>query len=179
MPYIPLPGGEATIGTLFDVKMLPQPWVLVRDFNVLGLSVQSFREPLEESVRRVVIPSILIGFISGGYGEWPEHADATTERWGEHPLLTLTGKVRNAATAFARWQFTRTEAFMGNWPQHVGYGLVHQVGGGPQSHSPDAFGEIPPRPFLELQEEDIPGIEEIFLNWVDRRLIMAGFKGGT
>jgi phage gpG-like protein len=173
------------LGSMFDVKMIPQPWVLVRDFDLLGLSVQSFKVPLERSVRKVLIPSIDMGFTTGGYGEWPEHSPDTTQRWGPHPLLQLTGRLRRTATALARWQFTREEAFMADWPASVSYGLIHQVGGSRDVAAKGTGGKqtdvtrmvIPARPFLEMQPNDMEKIEMIFMQWLSERIAWAGFKG--
>jgi hypothetical protein len=38
-------------------------------------------------------------FAAGGEGDWAPLSDATTERWGEHPPLRLTGALQAAMTS--------------------------------------------------------------------------------
>jgi phage gpG-like protein len=35
---------------------------------------------------------------------------------------------------------------------------------------------IPPRPFMVIQDEDLPAIDEVFLNWISERAATAGLQ---
>jgi phage gpG-like protein len=40
-------------------------------------------------------------------------------------------------------------------------------------------GEIPARPFILIQEEDMDAAEEIFVRWLQERMVRSGFKPGV
>lgn len=141
----------------------------LRDIN---RDLSNMRTPLRESVRTVVIPSIDANFQAGGRPRWWPLAESTVERRLRQGtgtrVLQETGRLRTAATQFSRWEIGTDEAHIANWPQREkAKADTHQFGN-PATGKGHAS-RIPARPFLELQEQDQMAIENVFLNWMERR----------
>jgi phage gpG-like protein len=188
-PFSGVKAGMSGAG-LIDVDIVPLPIILVGQFEALAASVRSYHEPLKRSIQQVVIPSIKKNFDVGGRPSWPVLAPATLVFRGElkstssldalsagfgSEILVRSGKLRRAAQALARWTITRDEAYAGGaWPGSVWYGPLQHTGfiGGHGA-------ETPPRPFMMIQEEDMPKIEEVFVQWFKERLIATGFTPGS
>jgi len=170
--------GQSSQGMPTAIDITPNPMILAGQFGVFADSVKSFRKPLEESVKKVVIPSIAENFNVAGRPPWAplsgftedarQRAGYSTGMGAE--ILVRKGKLKRAATAFARWSFDKQTAWVGgDFPQSAWYGPAQNNGftGG--------FGaETPARPFMLIQEEDVPKIEEIFIKWVEERAVKSG-----
>lgn len=155
---------------LIDVDIKPLPFILVGQFNALAFSVRSYREPLTAAVKMVVIPSIKLNFDVNGRPAWKDWAAETMYRreyegYGSglgDSILVRKGKLKRAAQAFARWTITKDSAIAsGQFPGSAWYGPLHQRGftGGHGA-------QVPARPFMLIQNEDVPKIEAIFSAWL-------------
>lgn len=168
-------GGNAPGGVGFSVSIVPTPFLLVRDFENLGVDVRSYREPLRRSVKQVLSPSIRTNFEVGGRPTWEPLAQATQERKVMEnarsfmPLIR-TGSLQRVAGQLNLWTITREAASIEQLPQRVWYGAVHQSG--------DEGSNIPARPWAVIQEEDMNEVEEIFFLWIEERLAAHGFRPG-
>lgn len=162
---------------------------LGKDFSRRG----GLREPIEKSVREVLIPSITENFLAGGRPAWEDLAPATLATRsgrgvpgatasssaisafnalsGSMAPLMRTRKMFNAAKAMARWIIKENEAKydLGSFPSHSWYAIVHD-----QDSIAESAG-IPVRPFAVIQPEDIEDITKIFADWVEKK-IRAGTR---
>jgi phage gpG-like protein len=167
-------------GMSIAIDIDPNPVILVAQFDKLSLDIRSFKEPLERSVRQVVIPSIKENFDAEGRPDtWEELTPETImmrdyEGYPEGPILERSGRLRKAATALARWRFTREEAVGGEeWPGTAWYAPLHDQG------FSTTHVEVPARPFMLIHLEDEDRIEEVFYEWFAERCLAAGFMPGT
>lgn len=127
---------RAVGGIRFDQDIVAIGWtftpslgIVARDVERLGMDIRSFKEPLQRSVRKVMIPSIRKNFEAGGRPAWPELADDTVKlRGSSWPILDRTGKLRKGATQFNIWTITDTSATIKSLPSNIWYGVVHQQG---------------------------------------------------
>lgn len=169
---------------MIDVDIKPLPLILVGQFESLAASVRSFREPLEDAVRTVVMPSIEKNFRVEGRPHWELLSEQTLlnrEYYGypPGPILQRSKKGKRSAVAFARWKFTKETAFYGaSFPPTSKYMPIHQIAdietvnvgmGGFAS-------ELPGRSFAIIQDEDQPKIEKVFERWFQKRLATHGFR---
>ncbi len=167
--------GGFSFGSWFFVEASPPIGLMVERFNKMGIDIRSFKEPLETSVRDVLVPSIRTNFEVGGRPKWRALEPTTLERRGgstdadtygagASPLIA-TGKLMRAATAFARWGYTRETAFFSNLP--VMYGIYHQYG----FVNAQTENWVAARPFLVIQPQDEEKIEKVFIEWLERRIV--------
>lgn len=156
---------------------------VAKDFSKRG----GLHEPLEQSVRKVIIPSIIENFLSGGRPEpWaPLEPETVMQRshvgrtafmanfesfmGGAAPLMR-TRKMFNAAKAFARWQIRDNSAKydFATFPEKAWYAIVHD-----QKAIADRAGKygIPTRSFAVLQiPDDAEKIEEVFRIWTEKKI---------
>ena len=146
---------------------------LARDFTRAAVVAEDFRAPLEQTVRRVMMPSIEENFVAGGRPEWEPLAESTIARraeegTGDRPLVA-SGRGMDPATSRARWRITRTQAeYPSNWPKTSHYVQFHQKG----------TEKMPARPFGVVQEQDIGKMSDEFARWVDHAVIarMLGLR---
>ncbi len=118
-----------------------------------------------ERVRdEVNIPSIAQNFKVGGRPRWEPVAPTTSERSpSRRGVLDVTGQLKRAATAKARFSIKKNEMTFGNWPASRWWGPVHDFG------SKD--GAIPKRQFVMIkQPEDAEHIGEILMEWIESRV---------
>jgi phage gpG-like protein len=100
----------------------------------LGLSLHSFKDPLEKAVREVVIPSIQKNFEAGGRPEpWEDLAEYTIQRredegYPSGPPLTRSGRLKETMKDPGLWTITPTMAILADLPQTVWYGNLQQGG---------------------------------------------------
>lgn len=146
----------------------------LQDFAQYG--IRSFREPLEMSVRQVVIPSIRKNFAAEGRPAWRPLALATVvdraklqslgkiKTGASGPILDRTGKLKKVATQLNIWSYTRESATITGIDSRVKYATYHQTG----------TRKMPARPFILLQDEDEERIEQIFYHWLDGRMRKVG-----
>jgi phage virion morphogenesis protein len=142
------------------------------DLAEIGRDLSNMRTPLRESVREVVIPSVDANFQAGGRPPWQPLSGATLERRTRQGtgtrILQETGKLRQTATQFSRWEIGTDEAHIGNWPANVKTRAAVAEGGAERAGKSRTV-TVPPRPFLLIQDRDADQIEEIFLDWMERR----------
>lgn len=131
-------------------------------FRALDSAMRRPREPLRDSVEQVVIPSLVRGFETGGYGEWAPLKASTIERKERQgvanpaAILVQSGRLEKAVSYRARWSFLSDVARMDNLPQGAAYGYFHASG--------TEF--MPAREFALYQDQDVRAIEGVFTNWL-------------
>src|SRR5215207_6343018 len=94
-----------------DVDITPNSRIIGAAFGAVARGFLTFRQPLEQSVRSVAIPSIVENFEVGGRPPWTPHSEATELRreregtLGGEPqdILIETGRLFGDATRLARW----------------------------------------------------------------------------
>jgi phage gpG-like protein len=146
-----------------SISISPSTAIFASAYGRLAKGFTTFRVPLEQSVRRVMIPSITENFVEGGRPPWEPHSDETIRRrdregtLGGVPqdILVETGQLFGDAIRLARWDIGRTTAVYSNLPARSAYGRFHQFGAS----------NIPVRPFVEIQAEDADNIARIFDLW--------------
>jgi phage gpG-like protein len=180
-----------------DMHFEPSVGLLARRLDKLGLDIRSFREPLEQAVRHVIIPSIRKNFDYEGRPKWTALSGATIERrmiegYGPGPILARSGNLRGVATQLSIWTIDREKALVTDIPSSAWYGKVHQAGatfsfssgagagvkylGRVVGGASGGQGKIPARPFLMIQDQDIPKIERVFDRWLGERIRAAGLS---
>jgi phage gpG-like protein len=174
-------------GKVISVDWDPSPAILAAGYFDFGISLRSYREPLKRSVQKVVAPSIKHNFEVGGRPAWLPLAEYTQEARAREgygsarPILVRTGKLKRVAGQLNIWTIESDKAFVSQLPG-ADYGIVHQGGGGAGAFKGMAgdliSGEVPARPFLLIQDDDVDRIETVFLDWARERLVLAGFKPG-
>jgi phage virion morphogenesis protein len=142
------------------------------DLREIGRDLSNMRTPLRESVHTVISPSIDANFEAGGRPPWTPLSAGTTERRIRQGtglrILQETGKLRRTATQFSRWEIGTEQAHISNWPDDVKTRAAVAEGGTARSGRTRDV-RVPARPFLLIQFEDANRIEEIFLDWMERR----------
>jgi phage gpG-like protein len=102
--------------------------------NKLGLNIRSFREPLKQAVKDVMVGSIRTNFDAQGRPvQWPELSDATwatraAQGWNGGGILLKSGNLRRVASQQNIWTISETSATIRDIPQKAWYGKVHQGG---------------------------------------------------
>lgn len=178
--------------------------ILARDIDKLRVDIRSFKVPLKRSIQQVIAPSFQTNFDVGGRPPWEPWSEFTPEikrRTGRpvRKLMIQSGKLRRVSGQLNLWDISRTEAFLSDLPSRVWYGRLQQLGyeGVATVNDepvPTATGEelaefalredtvkfgapdIPARPFLVFQDEDVDKIERVFVFWLSERMAQAGFK---
>lgn len=138
-------------------------FILAADLDRFGFNIRSFKEPLTQSVKKVIIPSIRENFESGGRPDWDQLAASTitkriSEGYGIWPPLTKTGALKKKATAYGIWLITKDSATMGE--PKIKYAGFHQRG----------TTKMPQRAFAMIQDEDEDNVENIFRIWLEERI---------
>jgi len=117
-------------------------------------------------------------------------------------ILSRTAKLRRRAASQKIWKIEKTDAYVQDLGEDVWYGKLHQEGfegggsaigrivkgGVPQipSYNPRKMtgrhvivegyaGDIPARPFLLIQDEDVDAIEEEFDKWLTETFAAKGW----
>ena len=174
-----------------ELNFEPSVGILARKIDTLGLSLKSFREPLKESVQKVVIPSIRRNFDAGGRPKWRAlTAGTVSHKGGDTRPLIRSGNLRRQMGYLKIWTITSESAMITDLPQNIWYGKVHQAGmGGTVTYSvrniatgreetyteeSDTDGAIPARPFVVLQRGDLTKIQRRFDVWLGKKVRAAG-----
>lgn len=136
---------------------------VAREFSKRG----GMREPLERMRDEVLAPSIDKNFAVGGRPEaWEGPLPNTWYRKkynGESdPPLWVTGKLKKAAGAKARFKIASNRMTYGYFPNSLFWAWTHDKG------YPDA--NIPQRPFAIIQGEDIQDCVKILDQWVQKKI---------
>ena len=206
----PEPGTLSISGSIFDglkilprittaqvatIRFAPTIGMATKGINKLGVDIRSFRVPLHDAIKNVIAPSIRSNFEAGGRPPWKDLSKATLatrarEGTGDK-ILVRSGKLQRVASQLNIWSITSTAAIIGNLPQEVGYGKVHQEGydrrsafikkarGGAFGTTSDVISsalgkksspDIPARPFLMIHTEDEDAIRAVFVEWLGMRV---------
>ena len=116
-----------------EIDWHPTPFILAAQFQVLGLNVKSFHEPLKRSVQQVMAPSIRKNFEVEGRPAWAPLTDTTNRLrsyYGftpAHPILGRTGRLKRIAGQLNVWNIDREQAYAQGLPG-AWYGMMHQLG---------------------------------------------------
>jgi len=154
-----------------SIDMHPSAFIMVASLAALGDSVSDFREPLTESVKQVMMPSIRMNFQAQGRPGWAPLAPSTmNRRMAEGSgvtgrILSKSTRLLRRATSFKIWEVTQSEASVTGLGDDVWYGMIHQNGNA----------NTPQREFLVMQPQDEEGIVRVFDQWVDKQLSTHGF----
>ena len=186
--------GAAQVSSV-EMTFEPSIGIMARKVDKAGANIRSFREPLRESIRDVVIPSIQMNFHKSGRPRWADLAESTWKQKGiGEKILIRTGALMKTMSYMNIWHIDSEKAMLANLPQKVWYGALHQAGHGAHDvqgkfayyggHRSSATqigtenvgeeGSLPPRPFVMLQPQDMEEIDAIFVRWVGKRVRAAG-----
>lgn len=175
----------------------PSVGILARKVDTLGLSVKSFREPLTDAVKKVVIPSIQRNFEAGGRPKWRALSANTLahkakEGHGSKGILIRSGALKRQMSYLNTWTISTEAAMITDLPDKVWYGKVHQAGIGATktftvknvstgametfTEESDEQGAIPARPFVVLQRGDLTKIYRVFDVWLGKKIRAAGLS---
>lgn len=148
---------------LVDVQAIPLPIIVAEGYFVTAERLEDLEEPVED-IARFISSELQQNFVVGGRPPWQPHAPATVERWGPHPLLDLTGDLRDEIVADERWDIDKgrsnvTAAFTAG-PVTDLYGRFHLSG--------TQF--MPVRDFMALPVEIQDKALEMFDEWVGEQL---------
>jgi len=200
---------SAASGFGIDIDIEPSPIILAAQFVAIGAAFEDFTEPLEKSVKDVMMPSIRKNFQAQGRPPWAPLSQATLNRRRQDGrgitgrILSRTTALLRRATSFGIWKIEGRagQAYVSDLGGDVWYGKLHQEGfegsgggigrivrgGVPQIPSAslragdtvvEGFaGDIPARPFLVVQPEDVDDIEDVFGNWAYVVFIRHGWPG--
>lgn len=150
----------------FDNTFYPRAHAVAADVDRLRYKLRSFREPLNITLRSVVIPSIKKNFAVEGRPKWAPLSPSTVKSRGSaHPILVRKGKLRRVSAQINIWSIDRNDMEVTGLDRRVPYAKFHQGG--------TRF--MPPRPFMAWYREDVRDTERIFLNWMDRKMRECGF----
>lgn len=197
--------GNLTPAIVPSVTFSPTLGIAAGRIDKLGLDIRSFRVPLTDSIRKVMVPSIRRNFDEGGRPAWEPLSDVTLSirQWKgvDGEILNVSGALKRVASQINIWSITKTSAIIADLPDKVWYGKVQQAGlsrsgaaktaiksGKGISAAADILknikagsegdGSIPARPFLVFQEEDEDHIAEVFIEWLALRANLA-WAGAT
>jgi phage gpG-like protein len=174
-----------------ELNFEPSVGILARKIDTLGLSLKSFREPLKESVQKVVIPSIRRNFDAGGRPKWRAlTANTVAHKHGDSRPLIRSGQLRRQMGYLKIWTITTESAMITDLPQSIWYGKVHQAGlgemrsftvknigtGAAETFTEEGEGGIPARPFVVLQRGDLTKIQRRFDVWLGKKVRAAGLS---
>lgn len=126
-------GITSSMAPQLELDFEPSVIITTGRINKMGASFRSFREPLTDAIRKVMMPSIWENFESGGRPKWAPLSEATLlirRRWGYSGTdpLTWTGRLSEVAASFEIWTITQSFATIQSLPAEVWYGKIHQVG---------------------------------------------------
>lgn len=133
----------------------------------LALGFKSFKEPLEDSLDKVVIPSIKRNFQAQGRPQWKKLTKKTIynrlmEGYPPVPILQKVGRLKNNATQKQIWEIKndmlrlRTVYF----DQKVPYAHFHQIG----------TIYMPARPFIRIASDEEAEIYGIFMAFMVKQV---------
>jgi phage gpG-like protein len=170
----------------FSVEFTPTVAMLMRDFDNLGADIRSYKEPLTRAIQQVMAPSFQKNFDVGGRPKWPPLSEVTKQirrRQGlGDQVLVRSGKLRAVAGQLNIWHIDgqNGRAYVQRLPSRAWYGQIHQGGthrvgfmSFMMGNTPGLFaaqGEIPPRPFIVAQREDLDNVQKVFAQWIDERI---------
>lgn len=175
---------ELTQGMVVSMQIdfEPSVGIMARKIDKLGADIRSFRVPLTQAVREVMIPSIQMNFMKSGRPRWQDLSEDTwKQKHGK--ILIESGSLMQGMKSAGIWHIDREKALIPSLPQSIWYGKLHQTGyGSAEMFRDPVTGDTtnvggagaPARPFVVVQEEDAAKIDEIFNLWVGERVRAAG-----
>jgi len=139
-----------------DIDIDPSPAIIVGGFYRAAGAFRSFKQPIEEAIKGIVIPSINANFEAEGIPPWEPLAEVTITRreYPGMPILQQTGKMKEMVTSIKPWTINNNEAYL--LASSLGsayYAGIHEAGGP----------WLPARPWSTIQTADEARIEQIFL----------------
>lgn len=163
--YSPTAGSVDYGGGLLDFSWEPNLLLMDAAFEDLGYGIKSLKVPLHDSIVKVMGPSIRKNFDVGGRPPWAPLADGTVYQkghrgYGGRPTLTATGTLRTKAGQLNQWNIDGMEGVAKLVPT-LDYGDFHQTG----------TRSMPARIWALIQPEDEDGIQQIFEDWLDERIM--------
>lgn len=98
------PGSKTTRGAM----------IYANELDFLGLQLRTFREPLEATLRQVLVPSIKENFQQQGRPAWQKLAPSTIrkrllEGYPRGPILERSGRLKKQATKLNIWQVSANQ----------------------------------------------------------------------
>lgn len=126
--------GNLTPDLVPTVTFGPTLGITAGRIDKLGVDIRSYRVPLLQAIRSVMVPSIRRNFTTGGRPKWdalsPDTAKIRSKLGydGESPILVRTGTLARVASQINIWDITTTSAVIRDLPDKAWYGKVHQAG---------------------------------------------------
>lgn len=98
-----------------------------------------------------------------GGSAWPQHAPATVEQYGPHPLLILTTALMQSVTT----DFGTGDSVIENSGRELAWGTNLEYGG----YNNYGTSRIPPREFLYWTEDGADAVVETLGKWIDENIL--------
>ena len=164
-------GAGSDIGMSIGVETNFSPSIFAIQRGIReALNLRYIGKPLWETIDQVFIPSIKKNFDKQGRPlKWRPLSPVTKQfrskqGYGPGPILDRSGRLKRAAQAKARWSVdpTKGQAVYGNFPGNVWYAELQQAGYFPRN--------IAARPFAVIQEQDTIDMEQIFRQFISKKL---------
>lgn len=119
-----------------DIDFQPSPLLLAAELMKIASDIQDFEEPLTDSVKKVMMPSIRKNFQEQGRPPWAPLSQATLNRRRysrsgvTNRILSRSTRLLRRATAFKIWTINGKagEAYVASLGEDVWYGNLHQMG---------------------------------------------------
>jgi len=108
---------------------------------------------LMKNIGEIALTSVQENFELGGRPKWPALAAATIKRKGHDKPLIQVGTLKNISR-----KVTPNSVIVGVQPAAKDYAAIHQFGG---KAGRGRKVNIPARPYMILQQEDLTEIEEL------------------
>lgn len=169
------------------MEWIPLPSLAAEGFDTLGVNIKNFKKPLDQSISRVMVPSIKQNFASGGRPEWQPLTNTTQTLKalrGHGPgILKATKILSRRAGAVSLWDVNGASgvAAIRTLPAAIAHGIYHQTGWSPAKGPFASMLDVEARPWAVIQQEDANDIEEIFFEWIEERIridIATGTRSG-
>lgn len=129
------------------------------------------RQPLLKIGKEVLAPSIKRNFAVGGRpNKWAQvgtssYRDKKGDKSGGSPPLWVTGKLKRAASSFARFKVKENELTYGYFPSSTWFAIVHD------NAKIAKKADIPQRPFALIQHpKDSNDAMEILWDWYEDQI---------
>lgn len=162
--------------SLSHVAIRPSPRQMELYATAIFAGIRSYKEPLEKAWKDVVRPRIESNFRGeqdANGDKFIQLAESTrkqrrNEGFSEaHPILRRTNKLFETALQKNIWTFNTKQAHLNvdALTSRVPYAMYLQEGA--------EANNLPPRPYLSLNEADAERIEEIFGNYLMKREVVA------
>jgi len=170
--------GEAAV----SITWVPDPSVVAAKLLELAGYLENFIPPLEaaKGIAQQDMQQHFDTETSPDGEAWAPLADSTIERWGEHPILQLTGAMHDAAVSDGAYLidgrdlFIDTSGFPPYWHYHetgaAGKGMrtiLEELSAKGFEIDPLAGGGMPARPFVGISFDAQMMIIEAFDAWFE------------